>query len=192
MANVYHWKKAVPIFGGGRKVDPQIVGEELEKIGGPDLNLTPQQIADAARSSNILNRFFEWDDAKNGEVRRRDQARALLEALKVVRIVDDHPIEVPAFVSLPANGDEHRGYRMIATVENNASLQRQLIDQAIRDLRAYERRYAILTSVCKLLGPAFRALTKAQAEAAKAAKATTKLERKKAKGAKGAAAQPGA
>lgn len=128
--------------------DPQKIGEELARIttdcGG---QLTPNLVVDRARDrKNVLHPHFEWEDAVAAEAYRRDQAR---EIIRVIRIVDDEDQVRPAFLSIREGGGT--AYRTISDVMGSSDLQRRVMEQADRDLAAWQNRYADLTDACKLV-----------------------------------------
>jgi hypothetical protein len=132
------------------KADPQAIGEALEKIAaGNDGNLTPRQVVDAARNQrHVLHRHFEWDDAVAAESFRLEQARNLI---RIVRVEDVETQEGSTRAFLSIGGKAGRSYHPVAEVKRSADLQAAVLQQADRDLEAFQRRYRELVDVCKVV-----------------------------------------
>lgn len=139
------------------KADAQKIGEVLEKIAGESAGgLTPRNVVEAARSNRSpLHKHFEWDDAKAAEAFRLDQARSLIQS---IRVEDDEAEEgtTRAFVSIAAKGGT--SYRAASEVKNSADLQAVVLAQAERELEAFEKRYRELTEICGIVRSAREAL----------------------------------
>jgi hypothetical protein len=147
---------------GAKKANPQVIGEALAKItadaGG---KLTPHAVVNAARSDrHPLHRHFEWDDAVAAEHFRLDQARSII---RVVRIEDSDAPEgtVRAFMSVASGGVS---YRSAGEVKGSQHLQAVVLQQAHRDLEAFEKRYRELTEVCDLVRAAKEAVSRRRAK----------------------------
>ena len=123
------------------KADPQKIGEELSKItaasGG---KLTPQAVVLAARNTrSALHRHFEWDDARAAAAHRLSQAREIIAIIRVVdREADTGRRQV--FLSVAEKGGV--SYRTVEEVRGSVDLQRIVLNQADRDLVAWQKRYA--------------------------------------------------
>jgi hypothetical protein len=160
MSNIYAWKTSeLPYIKDAKHADPQRIGEALEQIGKLG-EIKPQAIVDAARKDPVLHPHFEWDDGVAGELHRRSQARSLVSSLRVERIAaNGQTVAAPAFISLPGlEKDSGLSYQPLDVVESSATLQRQMLTQALGDLRSWTHRYTILASVCNMLQPALAAL----------------------------------
>lgn len=123
------------------KADPQKIGEELSKItvahGG---KLTPHDVVEAARSTrSALHRHFEWDDERAAAAHRLSQAR---EIIAVIRVVDKEADSGRRQVFLSVADKGGVSYRTVEEVRGSADLQRIVLNQADRDLAAWQRRYA--------------------------------------------------
>lgn len=139
------------------KADAQTIGEALSQISdGAKGELTPKAVVDAARNKrNPLHHHFEWDDATAAENYRLDQARNLI---RIVRVIDEEAREgtTRAFVSV--NAKDGVSYRPIADVKRSADLQLAVLQQADRDLEAFQRRYSELKDICKFVSDAREAI----------------------------------
>ena len=132
------------------KANPQIIGEELEKIaqkaGG---HLTPPAVVEAAKDrKNPLHRHFEWDDRKAAENYRLDQARQIVRCIHVENAEAENGAS-RAFLSVREK--DGVSYRSFGDVLASADLQAKVLAAAERDLLAFEARYRNLEDVCSLI-----------------------------------------
>lgn len=132
-----------------RGADPQQVGDALEAIKRAQADrLRPADVVAAATPpEHVLHRHFEWDDAVAGAAFRIEQARNLIQ---VVRALDSEA-SIPRIAWLSIGGfdsGEDRAYVSREQVISSRRLQMRVLDQAIRDLQAWERRYAELADIC--------------------------------------------
>jgi hypothetical protein len=151
----FRWDEATTHFvHGADGVDPEIVGKALGQISAKNGGrLRPAHVVDAARPPrHSLHRHFIWDDRKAAELHRLDQARALIRSIVVVDDdADDDDQSRPAFVSVVQDG---RAYRAIDEVLRSPDLQLRLLQRALDELRAFERRYHRFEDICTLVRPA--------------------------------------
>lgn len=141
MSIKYAFRAGEPLrIKAAEQADPQVFGEALDALskqhGG---KLSPRDVVDAARNkAHPLHKHFEWDDALAAAAHRIEQARSII---RVVRVVDSSFDEgsVRAFLSV----SEKTGvaYHPIDSVRSSAALQVAVLDQAQRDLDAFDRRY---------------------------------------------------
>ena len=132
------------------KADPQKIGKALEAIsvqrGG---KLTPPAVVDAARDrKSVLHRHFEWDDAKAAEQHRLEQARSLIRSIHVESTEASNGY-TRGFLSV--RDEAGMSYRTVTEVLGSADLQRSVLEQAERDLIAFEARYRSLADICALI-----------------------------------------
>lgn len=112
--------------------------------------LTPATIVEyAAAPSTALHSFFEWDDTEAAAKYRLVQASYVLRmAVTVVAGTDE---KQRMYVSL---SNERGGvYRVLTDVLTHEEMYKQLLQDALAELDAFQRKYARL----KELGPVFRA-----------------------------------
>jgi hypothetical protein len=154
----YVFREDEPIrLKAASKADAQVIGEALEAIrtraGG---ELEPKDVVETARpASHPLHQHFEWDDSKAAEAFRLDQARSII---RIVRVVDEEHVDAPtrAFISVSAkNGTS---YRAVADIKRSSDLQAALLDQAEKELRAFELRYKELKEICSIITTAREAI----------------------------------
>jgi hypothetical protein len=155
-----------PIEPKLRKADPQVIGDALEAIAAEHegrLNV-PDVIEAATAKSHPLHPYFEWNNKIAADAWRRDQARAIIRSVRIVRDDRDDEEPPPAFVSVT---DDGRAYRATTEVVSNIHLQAAVLRAAERELSAFEHRYRMLLDICALVREA-RAKIVARREALEA------------------------
>jgi hypothetical protein len=138
---VYQWKE-----GSRVPVKAQIAGEHLERLqsqkGG---RLTPIDVVrDARRKSSPLHSAFEWDDRKAASIYREERARYILRSLVVVIATQepdsgDEERPVRAFVNVEKDSESF--YTPTVTALSDEELRRQVLEDALRELHAWEQKY---------------------------------------------------
>lgn len=83
-------------------------------------------LTEARDEGSPLHKHFEWDDSEAAEQYRRQQARALIQKCKIT-LIDSQPIEIRAFVSLPADRENGGGYRLTSEVMGDERMRTELI-----------------------------------------------------------------
>ena len=141
----------------GRKKhgDPQIVGEELERIKNKKSgHLSAEAVVAAAKAKKSpLHQYFNWDDNSAAAQFRLNQARNLINAVKVeVTSVKKKPVSVRAFVHLKKNGD---GYQGIVDVLSDEEKTHKLLHQALDEALSWKARYEELQE----LAPVFTSIS---------------------------------
>jgi len=140
MPTVYRWRPGSRVQG----LDAQVAGEALEAIrlnsGG---ELTPAAVVDASRPRDApLHGVFEWRDKVAAAKFREVQAGHLIRAVAVQfeRGAEQEPLETRAFVSVVE--DDSRGYTSVTVAMADPELRRQVVENALRELRTWRQRYA--------------------------------------------------
>ena len=141
------------------KFTPEVIGEVLEvqvKYG-----LTADSLLKkASKKSSSLYEFFDWDNSSAGEKWRLQQARVLINEIKI--IVDDK--EMYAFenvnVSIIEKESSSREYKSIVEIINNANYRQQLIQRALFEAIYWKNRHSELTE----LNPIFSLITEISEE----------------------------
>lgn len=129
------WRSGPCVF----KADAQKVADEISSIG---LSVRPEEIVDKARDeSTELHKCFEWDDTKAAEKYRVYQARQIVCHL-IVREVNDEPQkrEVRFFYKT----DNQEGYKPVSYIMRNEDEYHKLLDRALTELKAFQRKYSTL------------------------------------------------
>lgn len=142
-------------------ISAQVVGETVERLGNLNGGFCPPSalVEEARPDDHELHILFEWDDSVAAEAHRRQQARQVINSVRVVPAIEDGSAPAPsfpAFVSV-TKVDENgvtRGYRPLSVVVDQPDEYRQVLAEANAAFAALRRRFAAL----KEFGPVFEAL----------------------------------
>lgn len=116
--------------------------------------LNPHDVVDAARpADSILHSYFTWDDTEAARQHRLSEARFLIRVHVQTIEVEGKDVETRVFVSLSTDRNGSGGYRTMTAVMSDEENRRQLISDALRDLRTFEARYASLRELSKVVQP---------------------------------------
>jgi len=118
----------------------ELVRQELEIIRTENGGfLRPADVVNYARSEDTaLHEMFEWDNTKAAERYRLAQARSVI---RVCVIVNENTSEkIRAFVSLSSDRQAKNGYRAMAEVIDDEILKETMLNDALRDLQAFQRK----------------------------------------------------
>jgi hypothetical protein len=135
-------KKQYGILNGARlTIDPQLAGEELERIRKANGNvLTPAIVlAHAVQPDSPLHDAFEWNDAKAAQARREDQACYLLRNITVVIAESPSSRPVRAFVIIQTH--ETTAHTSIQVALASPDMRAQLLERAKKELSNWRQRY---------------------------------------------------
>lgn len=139
-------------------VDPQVVGETVQKIAGKGGSCSPVELVDTARDdASPLHSLFTWDDEIAAGHWRVFEARNVINSLTVTIVNGDKETIVPAFISVghtTATKEAGMGYRPFSVVIANPDFLQESIDDAISKLRSIQARYAAIRE----LAPVWQAL----------------------------------
>lgn len=148
-----------------KRANPQRIGEELAKItDAHDGRLTPDDVVEAAKNPrSALHKHFEWNDQAAAQAFRLDQAR---EIIRTIRIVEDESSGelTRAFLSVVDKGGA--AYRRVQDVRTSGDLQAAVLQQADRDLEAWQKRYRSIAEICEEVAEARRKIARKLEEAA--------------------------
>ena len=143
----YEWNRS-------RAVHAQVVGETVERLSESHGGVCPSwALVDEARpEGSALHPMFEWDDWTAAEAFRRDQARHHIRELRIVMVEGDEPVQ--AFVHIIRDGEDGpvEGYRSTRLVVQSVDETRQMLDEALAGLRAWQRRYSHLHELAGEVG----------------------------------------
>jgi hypothetical protein len=143
----YRWKP-----GKRFRVSAKKAGAALEKIrrqNGPG-GLTPAALVEAARDpEHVLHPEFCWDDSEAAEKWREQQARVLINSIRIV-VIDDgiEPKAVIAFISVEEKGE--RSYRPSSVVMADPDSRLFVLHEALASLEGWKRRYAHLEELADI------------------------------------------
>lgn len=137
---------------------PSSVKKELEQIRlANDGILRPADVVEFAKNHNsALHRHFEWDDTEAAKQYRLVQARGLISVV-VQRLPGPDKEQVRVYASLSTERGE--GYRHIVDILNDDDLREKLLEDALKELRAFQKKYQRLKDAASL-GPIFEAIEK--------------------------------
>lgn len=122
----------------------------VERHGG---TITPAQVVEfAADPGTALHALFVWDDSEAARRYREVQAAQYLRVvMRLIPREGDEPTAVRAFVSLSV--DRGTGvYRPIVAVLSDDEQRAQLVQDAMRELAAFRRKYAHLEELASVFG----------------------------------------
>lgn len=153
MSIQYLWKGSYR----GYKGDPELVGREFERIQEENGSISAAVILEsAAAEESILHPFFEWDDAKAAKGYRLEQARYLIRNIEIeIEKPNGTPLITRAFVEIKG---EAGPYLSLPVVIQDTDLRNKLIEQALKDIEMYERKYQVLEEIIQLITPIKTAL----------------------------------
>jgi len=98
-----------------------------------------------------LHKRFEWNNTKAAHEYRLAQARQMIRVLVEYIPIDNESKEVRVFVSLKSDRtQEGGGYRTTTQVMSAATTRKQLLQDALDEMRYFEQKYAYLTELAKL------------------------------------------
>lgn len=143
---VYEW-----VTGSKHKVSAQIAGEVCEELESQG-RLTAKNLLDVSRPEDApLHGEFEWDDSVAAEKFREEQARHVINSIKVVRTEEENENEnephIRAFFNLRRTEPEYESIQVILSDEDKYN---ELMKVAVRDLMAFERKYNKLKELSKV------------------------------------------
>ena len=143
---IYQWKTEGLYCG----ISPQDAGEEIESCISSSGNITPESVVEKARTkTSVLHSIFVWDNDQAAELYRIDQARALIRNIVTITVFKEKsndPIEpVRAFVHIVDSNV--KGYKSIKTVIYTPQDYEYMMKCAMEDLRAFARKYAVLSKI---------------------------------------------
>jgi hypothetical protein len=169
----YSFREGPLTFKNHDHADPQAIGEALAKISAANSGRLETKVVLKAASNrtHILHKHLEWNDAIAADHWRQEQVR---EIIGVIRVTDDASSQEPesrrAFLSIN-DKKEGRHYRTVQDVLNSRDLQLKVLQQAERDLEAWQIRYGELREICDIVMTARARLQEQIARAQKEARA---------------------
>lgn len=114
--------------------------ESLERQHG---GVTAEIVLEEAKKRNsTLHDFFEWDNANAADAYRLSQASYLLRSIHVVILRDGDEEETRAFHPVLLRGEDMgKQYLSASVVFSDVDYHCQVIEQALRELTGWKRRY---------------------------------------------------
>jgi hypothetical protein len=117
--------------------------------------LNPVAVVEAAKDpKSILHGEFEWDDDDAAHAYRVAQAGALIRRVKftVMKTKKDDPtiVEIKTartYESRPSARNKDQGYEQVSDIMKDEDKREELIQQVLKELSAYRKRYASLMAL---------------------------------------------
>lgn len=116
--------------------------DQLQAIYDKNGRLTPQLVVTAAKSpKHPLHARFEWDDSKAAQKYRREQARDLIQSVKVRYQVGDESRDVRAYIAVPQSDSHQPSYTPVDDVIHDEFSRKLVLQDMEREWRTLRRRY---------------------------------------------------
>lgn len=162
-------KEFLPVKGSPMNEDQaQRYGQELSALEEQNKILTPKFVVNAARSKKSpLHDWFTWDNAIAAEKQRNREAGHMIRsiAVKVIKPAggeDEIRFLHNVTVTEPDSDIKGmRGYISAVRVFADEDQAAQLCSDALRNLRAYARKYGQYSDLAPRLGEAFEYVQRA-------------------------------
>ena len=139
-------------FRPGRSIknaNPQLIGQELERIRAEKGELKPADVLAEAESENSpLHLAFEWDDSVAAQHHRLNQARKLIVSIRVLNSIAAKPVQAYVSVRTP---DKGRQYVPTTEALSDEVLKARVLDEVRNFVESLERRYAAFKEVATVL-----------------------------------------
>lgn len=146
---VYQWNPASRI-----KTDANVAGKVFEELQST-VGLTAKTLLDASRPEEApLHWEFEWDDAKAAESYRETQASYIIRSLYVHHADGDKQEPVRAVFALSGSA----GYESVSVIMEDVDKRSSLLDMALKELSAFEKKYRILEELSEVFAAADRVI----------------------------------
>ncbi len=120
MPNVYDFRPGRSL----KNVNPQSVGDELERLRSEKGTLTAADVLEAAEEeTSPLHAAFEWDESEAARLYRLTQARRLIVSVRIINGPVPSQSKVAAFVSV-RTPDKGRNYLPAAEALTSEELKK--------------------------------------------------------------------
>ena len=134
---------------------------ELKVIEKKKGLLNPHDVVKFAENpKTALHSCFTWDDGIAAEQWRLHEARNLIRVIVEVIPNENNEIIYRAFISLPKDRHNEGGYRSIGSVLSNEELRKQLLNQAMLEMKSFKKKYQDLNELCEVFTAMKKVLTK--------------------------------
>lgn len=146
----YMWADRPLTIRNKAQADPNQIGRALEQIAANhDGRLQPEHVVEDAKTrSHPLHPHLTWDNGEAAHKCRLQEARALIRSVVLMPVSEDEPAHRP-WISV--SDKDGVAYRDVDEVVSSVDLQRSIMQQALRDLEAFEQRYSELREICVLV-----------------------------------------
>ncbi len=130
-----------------------VILRELNRIAKKSKGLLiPEKVVEEARSeASPLHDQFNWDDTEAARQYRIYQAKNLIRTIVRYAEINGDKRAVRVFVSLtPDREEDGGGYRDVVAVLSDKSMRRQMLEDAMNELAAFEKKYANLKELTEV------------------------------------------
>lgn len=118
--------------------------DDLQKKLGKD-SVTANELLDASRDINApLHCCFEWDDSIAAENFRTEQARRIINSIRITITKDNVPSEPVRYLLnvKPVAPKVHGEFVNLDNVFSNPAYRQQVLKNALAELQNFQRRYS--------------------------------------------------
>ena len=137
-------------------IPASLVGQRVVQLESEYGVCHPERLVEDARpSTSPLHDMFEWDNTRAAERYRVEQARGILQSIRVILEPDAKPVPAFVHVRLLESGN---GYVGVARAMSDQDMRAQVLGDALRQLDALQHRYDTLAE----LRPVWRAVSRAR------------------------------
>ena len=129
------------------KADAQTVSEEILGIGD---NVKPDEIVKYARehTDSELHKCFTWDDSAAAVKWRIHEARSIVGNLVIAK--EQEGESEPTYIRI-FHKTEETNYQPISLYVKDMDKYKMLLDEAMRELRTFKKKYANLSELQEIL-----------------------------------------
>lgn len=147
---IYQYQWRIPKY----PVSAETAGQHLEHLDRQHGAVTPKILLEDSRPTNAtLHSCFEWDNEKAAEKYRIVQARDIIGNLVFVAIPEDEePLQEPIRAFVSVSGQKESGaFRPVAVALSDAEMRKQVLENAMKDLQDFKRKYTALDELNAVL-----------------------------------------
>ena len=141
------------------KLTARQAAKELERIRGIYGDLQPEfGIQESRDEKSLLHNIFEWDDTTAAEQYRKQQARGLINNIRVEVTNNDVQCCVRAFVNVRTSANIKRSYIPTAKAILDETAYTDLLIQAKADMHSFVTMYSQITELNAVKAEMLKAL----------------------------------
>ena len=146
----YAWRP-----GSQHKVAAEVVAMEIDRLASENGNRVDANLllASAESPTSPIRTEFNWDDSAAAHEFRLNQARNLMNSLRVViERPSGGPITAPLMVTVekPGSAGQKHDYTTLAWAMSDEDLRTEVLRNALRELAAFKRKYATLSELAQV------------------------------------------
>ena len=139
---IYEWKK--PLY----KIKAQDAGQYFDSLAKRDGYLKPNVIVKEAESETaLLHTCFEWNNTTAAQKYRENQAKAIIRNIVTVYKETEDQAEIKTRAFVHVSTEETTSYLDINSVIVDDELRKNLLDQAKKELLAFQTKYKTLNEL---------------------------------------------